>query len=392
MSKIALVLPGNTFHANQLDETIPPMDSERYGLPTFRKWGIPALVFFQGLDVAMKPWLRAEMQTPGSIEWGNAPFSHTLMPLFPGSWRDEMRTPCGSVPVTFFGEFYVPRGEVIPTEFTLVLAGNSVLYSSICDFWSVRQGDILVQPYPAETHAIKFDGRVGILLREEWFAPFLKAVFLFQRYPTAGTHPEGRNCLAELVAEVRTIADAPDERVVVAPLDLEAPWIGGRCGGEVWEIFFSALHREELTHVFTPLSSHLGRFAAEAIPTSRPRRELRKWANWEVQLLHTQKLNARQAESPHEATLRMIATGSDIFAAWGIKIMESNRRMMLSGVGRDGSCVEIPISYNQAVIDIQLAAWRALEYKTKLHAELERLEKGGSLIALATNMARQHNW
>lgn len=392
MSKIALVLPGNTFHANHPSETMDWMDQERYALPVFRKWHVPALVFFQGLDFEMKPWLLDEMQTPGSLEWGNSTFSHTFIPLFPGSSRDETRVKIGTVPVTFFSEFYVPQGPQIPTEYTLVLAGNSALYSGFAEHWSPKQGDIFLEPYPHGAHAIRFQQKIGILLREEWFGPLLKAFFLFQRFPLAGSHPENRDCLAELVAQVRDIAEDTHDRVVVMPLDLEAPWIGSRFGAKVWEILFEELHRQNLLGVFTPVSSHLNRFKQEAVETPRPHRELTKWTTWEVQLNHMVRLNQFVPKIEHETIMRMIATGSDIFAAWGIKIAERSKRIKLPGVDFGGNAIEIPISFNQSVIDIQLAADRAMTSGSALRILLRKLNQKDPLIRTATEMAHRNSW
>ena len=97
-------------------------------------------------------------------------------------------------------------------------------------------------------------------MREEWFGKFVEAFFLFQRYPLLGSHPEGKDCLTLLIEEVRKIAAMPDDRVVVIPIDLEAPYVGSAFGARVWEIFFSELEKQKLKHVFTPLSSHLDHF------------------------------------------------------------------------------------------------------------------------------------
>lgn len=368
------------------------MDKERYALPIFRNYNVPALVFFQGLDFEMKPWLKEEMQTTGSLEWGNSTFSHTFIPLFPGSSRDETRDKVGTVPVTFFSEFYVPQGPQIPTEFTLVLAGNSALYSGFAEHWSPKQGDIFLKPYPHDAHAIRFQNKVGILLREEWFGPLLKAFFLFQRFPIAGSHPEGRDCLAELVAQIRAIAEDGDDRVVVMPLDLEAPWIGSRFGAKVWEILFDELEKQKLLSVFTQVSAQLGRFRKEAVETPRPHRELTKWTTWEVQLNHIVRLNQLVATTEREATLRMIATGSDIFAAWGIKIGERAKRISLIGIDLSGSRIDLPISFNQSVIDVQLAASLALTTSSSLLKVLSRLDQHEPLVRMATQMAKRNMW
>ncbi len=339
------------------------MDESRYGLPVLRKYGFPATIFFQGVDYLMKPWLRDEMSMPGSVEWGNAPFSHSLIPLMRDGWREEFVRVTGNVPVTFCPEFYVPKGSQLPeeTEYTLVLAGNSILYSACGVLFSRLQGDIVTDRYPEHEHAILFDGKIGILMREEWFAPFLQAFFLFQRYPVKGSHPQGRDCLHELIMEVERIRDMREDCVVVCPLDIEAPWIGSMFGDTVWEIFLAELSARGLMSVFSPLSNHLDQFKREAVKRSRPHRELRKWMNWEVQILHHQRTLLLQPRSDSDVLVRMIARGSDIFSAWSSKLLATKKAVSISALTTDDSHVEIPISYNQAVIDVQLAACQALE-------------------------------
>ncbi len=356
------------------------MDKERYGLESLRKHGLPVTCFFQGVDFLMKPWLKDEMKKPGSIEWGNAPFSHSLIPIMNDGWREEFQVTLGTVPVTFCPEFYIPKGDQLPekTEFTLVLAGNSVLYSACGVLFSRLQGDVITERYPENEHAILFDRKIGILMREEWFAPFLQAFFLFQRYPLKGSHPEGRDCLDALMKEVERIRDMHAERVVVCPLDIEAPWIGSAYGAAVWEVFLSELLNRDLMHVFTPLSSHLEQFKREAVKRSRPHRELRKWMNWELQIQHHARLLRLNPRNESEVRVRMIARGSDIFSAWSSKLLAARGGpVFLTAAGTDGVPTNLPIMYNQAVIDVQLAACTAVEYGVPFHEMLVNAWESG---------------
>lgn len=389
--KISLVLPGNTFHANFLSEQMEAMDKERCGLNVFREFKIPVIAFFQRADLWMKPWLKEEMAKTGSVEWGHAPFSHTLIPLM-GNWRHEIEErEQGPVPVTFFSEFYVPKANQVPTDYTLILAGNSVLYSAVAEYWLKNQGDIVAETYPPGAHAIRFEGKIGVLMREEWFGPFLKAFFLFQRYPINGSHPEGRDCLAELIGVIRDIAEAPGDRVIVCPIDMEAPWIGGRFGAQTWRILFEEIARQGLTGTFASLSSNLERFAREATRTSRPHRELTKWANWEIQLKHMENLNAVVPHDDRQKMVKMIATGSDILAAWGIKLLETRGKVFLGAVGSDGKPTRVPITYNQSVIDVQLAAFRSLRTKDSFLSCLEQVETDDYFVRLARATAKRCN-
>jgi hypothetical protein len=391
MCKISLVLPGNTFHANHLSPRMSEMDQERYGLPVFRKYGIPVTAFFQGVDILIKPWLKEEMLLPGSVEWGQSMFSHTMIPLFDTSDGNEILFGAkGSVPITFFSEFCVPRPENIPTRFTLVLAGNSVLYSARSEFWSQRQGDISVETYP-ESSSIRFGNKIGILMREESFGQFLRALFLFQRYPIKGSHPKEIDCLAVLIDEVKRINHLQSDSVIVCPVDMEAPWIGSNFGAKAWEIFFEELTRQGLTGVFVSLSEHLEQFEREAVKTARPHRELTKWANWELQLEHMKKLERiPSAKKDERKVLKMIATNSDIFAAWGIRFMETRKKLSLGAVSTDEKALPIPITYNQAVVEVQLAAYRALLKKSSFLEELgkaARMPENDYFVQLVSEMA-----
>ena len=389
MSLITLVLPGNTFHANHLSGAIEKMDAERCGLSSFRKWNIPATAFIQGLDLLMKPWLEEEMRIPGSIEWGNAPFSHSFLPLVRGSWRyelDEERMVCGSVPVTFFSEFYPPDASHIPTEFTLILPGSSALYE-----WKRKSGDIRTQEFPPEVEAIRFDGKVGILIHEEWFKPVLDSFFFFQRYPIAGSAPNGRDALVELISAIREVSEGPENRTVVIPIDLEAPWIGSCFGSHIWGILFAEVRRQKLDWVFTPLSTHLERFARDAKETFPPHRELLKWSTWDVQIRHILHVDRLKPRNQHEIYIKMIATGSDIFAAWDRMIQESRGRIISKEArDQDGEPLVIPITYNQGVIDVELAAYRALKRGRSFLSELEDLNQGGDYFTrVAVSMASE---
>lgn len=394
--KISLGLFGNTFHANHLSSRMQEIDSERYGLPVFRKYGIPATTFFQGVDLLMKPWLKEEMSLPGSIEWGQSMFSHTMIPLFDNNNGNEIELGTkGSVPITFFSEFCVPRPENIPTRFTLVLAGNSVLYSACSEFWSQRQGDIYVEQYP-KSPSIRFGNKIGILMREESFGQFLRALFLFQRYPIKGSHPGGTDCLAALVDEVKRIDRLQSDSVIVCPVDIEAPWIGSNFGSQAWEIFFEELATQDLTDVFAPLSRYLEQFEREAVKTARPHRELTKWANWELQLEHMKKLERIPAAKKDEREmLKMIATGSDIFAAWGIRFMETRKKIFLDAADTKRCVLPVPITYNQAVVEVQLAAYRALFKKSPFLEELgevAHVPENDYFIRTAVEMARRESF
>ena len=388
MSRIALVLPGNAFHANHLSRAMAQMDSERCGLPMLRKWGMPATVFFQGVDIYLKPWLLEEMRAPGSVEWGNAPFSHSFLPLVEGSWRDELdeiRMVRGSVSVTFFSEFYPPDARHIPTEYTLLLPSQSALYD-----WS-RQGDVVVEEFPPDVGAIRFGGKVGILIREEWFRRVLDAFFLFQRYPIAGSEPSGRDCLGELIAAIRQIAEGPEERVVVVPIDLEAPWVGSAFGATVWEILCEEVHRQGLAWAFTPLSAHLEEFGRGVVRTAQPHRELLKWSTWGVQIKHILRVDRLAPKSPQEAIVKMIATGSDALAAWDRKIQESRGRTISKEAFDDsGELISMPITYNQRVIDTTLAACRSLERGGSFLSELEEIDAlDDHILSLTCSMAER---
>ena len=390
MSKISLVLPANSWHANLLPPDMERMDKDGFGLQIFLDFGIPVTIFAQGVDMMMRRWLCDQAQIPGCVEWGRASFSHTLIPLTQGrQWQIENRFGfSGNVDVGFSSEFYVPRPDWIPHKFTLVLEDHSVLYSS-CGVLPSSTADVAVKKYPEHSPSIEFGGKIGILLREKLFGSFLKAFFLFQRFPIEGTHPDGRNCLTDLIGEVRRIDSEGGDAVIVCPLDLEAVWIGSCFGARVWEIFFEELKKEGLTHVFTPLSKHLEMFKSMAVSTLRPHRSLGKWSTYEIQVLHREKLNRICPIDEREWLVKMIATGSDIFAAWGIKFDETRKRIVLPGVNTSGKSVGIPITFSQSVIDTQLAACTSLENETTFLDELNKIPIKDYFIRLAIEMAER---
>ncbi len=394
MGKIALQLFGNTFHANHPSDTMAQMDKERYGLPVFRRYGVAATCYFQGVDLLMKPWLREEMFTPGSLEWGNAPFSHTLTP-WTDDWRSELADrKVGTVPITFFPEFYIPSIDRIPTAFTLVLCGQSVLYSAFTDEGQLT--DPRMEDYPDDAKSVRFrssGGKTGILMRSEWFGPLLFAYFQFQRYPLPGSHPDGIDTLARLVAEVRKVAEAPDDHLVVCPLDMEAPWIGSRYGAAVWEILFSELAKQGLIDTFVRLGDKLSELADGAELASHPHRVLTKWSCWTQQLDYREQVRALRTRGERELRLKMLAAGSDIYAAWGIKFTEkmTGKQTTLGALAPDGRSVAIPIGFNQSVIDVQLAAFRAVRDGTTMAYELPSDDKDDYFVDLARKMAeREH--
>ena len=395
MGKIAVILPINTFHANQMSATMSHMDRAGYGLPVFRKYQIPVTVFAQNIDMWMKPWLFSETLAGGCLEWGHAPFSHTLVSLFPGEQSMQSTLgQVGSIPVTFFPEFCLPRAEHIPTRFTLVLASNSTIYSGLvaCE----PADDVHLAQY-LEAPSICFGGSalvVGILMRD--FDQLLRAFFAFQRFPHNGSDPENRDRLAELIREIRKIADMADDRVVVMPIDAEAPWIGSFFGAEIWEILFEEVQRQGLSAVFTPLSAHLDRFAREAVKTSRPERGTGKWTTLLKQLEYIIALNKIVPRDNREYVLKMIAAGSDLLAAWAIKLQTKPRPPhAYLALRPSGEVAPILIrehqGYNQSVIEVQLAAFHALRHRTSMAEELcHHIRNPDYFVQLAITMAKRN--
>lgn len=368
MGKIILVLPGNFLHANVLPDRWEEMYQSRAGLDEIGSSGVHVTVAYQAMDFQLIPWLEETVRKYRSIELINSTYSHALLPLIHSNelkrWETEPRINWHA-PVTFFPEFYAPEDWIIPTKYFFVLEGQSYLYSAFTNTDCFAR-DVEVQATEENNLSIHYGDKIGIMLKEGLFRPFLNAFFRFQRDPV--TKVDGRSSLDKVLDEVEKIGNSPKENLVICPLDLEAPFIGSALGVKVWEMFFQGVNQRGLTKVFTSLSDKLDLIAFRGSNSKRPHRILTKWTVFEVQLKHLLQMNQVNPETKQEKILFSLAMGSDILAAWERKISEtkSDKKVILSGRDLKGKEIALPVSFNQQVIDLQLMAKWALVDRNRL--------------------------
>ena len=88
----------------------------------------------------------------------------------------------------------------------------------------------------------------------------------------------------------------------------------------------------------------------------------------------------------------MIATSSDLFSAFGNKIMEArNKGVRYRAIDVNGNAVELPISYNQSVIEVQLAAFKAMAENETFLDMLLKIPEPDYFVGLALAMARRED-
>lgn len=360
MGKIILNLPGNTFHSNVLAHRWEEMYQSRVGLEAIGTSGVPVAVSYQGIDYKIMPWLEKTLAKYPSIEVLNASHSHALVPLQTEEmqrWETRGIIP-GSIPVTFFAEFYAPMERYIPTEFFWVLEGASYLYSACCESGI----DVIAEALPGAP-SIKHGNKIGIIMRDAEFSPILKAYFRFQRDPlTASDDTNGKLPLDNLLDEIEKVGNMPADKIIIVPIDIEAPFVGSVWGAKIWEMFFQGIVNRGLKDVFTPLSATLDTYRAKAVKSKRPHRILTKWTSYEVQVRYLMQVARLKLDTGLESDMMLasVASCSDILSAWEKKIAEGKKTDILDGKDLAGNEVKLPVSYNQDIITVQSTALRAL--------------------------------
>lgn len=373
MGKIILNLPGNAFHSNLLADRWEEMFQSKVGLDAIGVSGVPVAISYQGIDYKIMPWLAETLAKYPSIEVLNAPHSHALIPLQTEEmekWEMKDIIP-GSIPMTFFPEFYAPTERFIPTEFFWVLEGASYLYSACCE----NSEDVTVETLP-NAPAIQHGSKIGVIMRDADFGPILKAFFRFQRDPlTISEDTNGKLPLDNVLDEIERVSQMPDDTIIIVPIDIEAPFIGSAWGAKIWEMFFQGIVDRGLKDVFIPLSTALDTFRAKAVKSRRPHRILTKWTSYEVQVRYLMRVAGLTTnnETDDDMILASIASCSDILSAWERKIAEGKKAIILAGKNRQGDNVELPVSYNQDIITVQSAALRALSEGIEFNVALMKI-------------------
>lgn len=386
MGKLILVLPGNTFHSNVLPKRWEQMDAEHAGLDIIGQSGVPVTVSYQDIDFDLLPWLDETIGKYENIELLNSTHSHCLMP-FNGSAMSKWQTKkiFGDVDATFFAEFYAPSEGYIPTKFFLFLEGMSYPYSN---FSSESVSDMEVGKIGGAP-AIKYGSKIGIVMKDGLFSPFLLAFQRFQRNPFAADEStKGKDPLVYLLDQIEAIGNGND--IVVCPLDIEAPYIGSAFGAKIYQMFFDGVAKRGLSGVFAHLSDYLGYFEQNAVPSKRPHRILPKWCSYEVQVKYLMSLAIIKPKTEREKILHSIASASDILSAWERKIGESKKIIALNGCDEQGGEVKLPISFTQDVIDVQDAARVALQERQNYLSLLQHLPQQSLFVRRMITYAEEH--
>lgn len=385
--RLILLLLGNTFHSNLLLGRWEQMDTEKAGLDAIGASGIPVTASYQSMDYEILPWLKETLAKYPSIQMINAPNSHALIPLYNEEMmRWETKKIIGDVPATFFAEFYAPRAQFIPTKFFPFLEGMTYAYSDFSG--EGRASDIISGTLP-DALSIKVGDRIGIIMKDKLFKPFLDAWFRFQRDPvTVDNSTNNKLPLDHLLDQVEAIAESGN--VVVCPLDIETAFIGSVLGKKVYELFFKGIKARGLESVFGHLSEYLDYFEAEAMPSKHPHRILTKWSTYEIQVKYLMSLSKIYPKNKKAHMLLSTASCSDILSAWERKIGEAQRKIVLNGRDLGGNEVKLPISYNQDIIDVQDAARQALQKKTSYQNLLQDLSNQSLFVQRMTAYAEKY--
>jgi hypothetical protein len=368
--RLALVLPGNTFHSNILPNRWAEMFRTKVGLEAIGASEVPVSVSYQGIDYEVLPWLQETFDRFPSIEVLNAPHGHGLIPLMPKklqAWEASRRI--GTSDCTFFPEFYAPQPQMIPTKYFLVLENASYLYSA-CAMEDLAT-DINIQSITETPLAFNCEGKIGIVMDGLKFKNLLDAFFRFQRDPvTVDESSSGKNPLENLLDQVEKIGASG--QTVVCPIDIEAPFVGSALGATVWELFFQGVKRRGLEKIFVKLSDTFEEMEEKAVPAPVPERILTKWTSFRVQVNYLIGLAKFQ---PVDNTLFSIAYCSDILSAFERKIGDGKKPIVLKGRNLANESVNLPISFSQDVIDVQLAAVSALLGKERFSRRLAKLSQ-----------------
>jgi len=384
--KLIFHLPGNTDHSDLLSDSWKKMDEERAGLDVIGASGIPVTVSYQGKDYETLPWLKETLAKYPSISVMNAPNSHALIPRCEEKMiRWETKNIIGNIPVTFFAEFYAPYEYFIPTKFFTFLDSMFYPYSN---FTENNVDDIQISKLP-DAPSIKIGDKIGIMMKEKLFGPFLNAWFRFQRDPvTIDDSSNSKLPLDNLLDKVEDIKKSGN--IVVCPLDIETVYIGSILGKKAYELFFNGVKARGLEDVFAPITAYLGYFESEAKPSKHPHRILSKWNVFDVQDRYSRSLSTIHPRNERECKLLSIASGSDILSAWGRKLGEEKKKQILDGRDLNGHSVKLPITFSQDVIEVLRAAKEALVKRTSYEQFLRKLPNQSLYVQRMIAYAERH--
>lgn len=392
MGKIHLNLPVNSFHANILRKEWKEVLMSGDILDAIRESKVPISMSYHVIDTEMWPWLK-KIGNCSNIEKIRSTFSHTLIPMLNSQkvqkWEVENGIK-GNVPVTFFSEFYTPEESKIPNGFFFVLEGQTYLYSSC--FPETSDSDIETETFPKDVLGINYADKIGIIMRNTLFAPILNAFFLFQRDPfTIREETKNKNPLTNILDKIEEIGNMPNNILVVMPIDFEAPFIGSAFGADIWKMFFQGIVNRGLKDVFTPINSELNKIKNKSVRTKQPHRDIAKWNSNLVQHRYWMSLAKINPVTHREKVLYSIASCSDIFACWERKIGETKKKIVLRSKNKQREQINIPISFNQDIIEIQIAARNAIVDSVPFIEKLDKLKNKSIFVKRVIGFAKKYD-
>ncbi len=166
----------------------------------------------------------------------------------------------GPVAQSFFApEFCYPDQNFLPASAKLILihANESQSYS-LCTPQNSRI-DVVdqtksIKNFP-DSPSIKFGEKIGILMRG--YEEIHRLFFLYQRFPNHPLPQLGdRLALDCLLDYLEYLATSAEEKIIVCPIDLEAPMVESHFDPlTIWGDFLSGVQARGLAEMFVPLSS-----------------------------------------------------------------------------------------------------------------------------------------
>lgn len=308
MSKIILFLPGNIYHSNIIAPQLKRLVKEKASIKTLHTSPIPLVFGWQKIDMLLKP----KIYKAGEHELCSGSLTHILHPLLTAeqsAWQTLMGVK-GSIDVTFYPEFAPPyNSNLIPTTYFFLLKPPATRFYKFTKALTVSKAtDITYGP------AIKAGDKIGIFIDTQ--SPLRKAWHIYQDNPDQG--------LTGLIDATKQIADGTDP-IHLTCWDLEAPYVGSEHEANMlWERYFEALEKHNLTPVFSPLKKHLKWLKKQAVKLETPQRILAKWTSHTPQLDYIHRAYYQfenKVLSKQHQYLRAIARSSDVMSAMHSKIL-----------------------------------------------------------------------
>ncbi len=365
---ILLVASINSFHGNVLPEGFARLYEERLSLGQLAESGIPMTINSHGIDFLMYPWLDDFVNYP-NLDFTSGLFTQ-MLPVFLSEKYLEWQHLSGrlippGINQIFYPEFCTPTS---PQDNFWVLDSQTHYYSDM-------NGEVSWEnKAPISSPAIKYRGKIGLVMKESAYKPILDAFFLAQRLPDQ-LNSEGRTNLKALVDRVESV-----EGVVILPLDLEAPYVGSLLGGEFWRRFLGEIKERGLEKNFLSFSEVFPRLRVEAVETvDAPYRNLGKWLSLPANFSYYSQIReiSQRELSREERFLLAIAGNSDIGAAIHQKTLKPVARPAVYANGDPGI---VTISGSDEVIKASYMALDCLKKGGSLFERLQALDNKGLFL------------